>query len=125
MNSLEKAQDALNKWHEQEKQLMFLNARCELIRKDYESACKEKNEIEKDKYKYSDIAVREHKYWSNDDGSIIVRIGDINRVGPGIEFFISQKDRKDQKYYSPSITILGHGDNPISQEKFKELYDKM
>ena len=91
------------KWHAQEKQLKYLDARTIILNDELNKISDERNKIYDEKYKYSDIAVTEHQYWANDDFTMIVRIGDLNRTGPGIEFFVSTKGKKDEKYYSSSI----------------------
>lgn len=122
---MEKVYEALNKWHAQEKQLKYLDARTKILNEELIKISDERDKIYDEKYKYSDIAVTEHKYWANDDFTMIVRIGNLNRTGPGIEFFVSTKGKKDEKYYSSSIGILSHGDTPITKEQYETLYNAM
>ena len=122
---MEKVYEALSKWHAQEKQLKYLDARTKILKDELIKISNERNKIYDEKYKYSDIAVTEHQYWANDDFTMIVRIGDLNRTGPGIEFFVSTKGKKDNKYYSSSIGILNHGDTPITKEQYETLYNAM
>lgn len=122
---MEKVYEALNKWHAQEKQLKYLDARTKILNDELNKISDERNKIYDEKYKYSDIAVTKHKYWANDDFTMIVRIGDLNRTGPGFEFFVSTKGKKDEKYYSSSIGILYHGDTPITKEQYETLYNAM
>lgn len=122
---MEKVYDALNKWHAQEKQLKYLDARTKILNEELIKISDERDKIYDEQYKYSDIAVTEHQYWANDDFTMVVRIGDLNRTGPGIEFFVSTKGKKDEKYYSSSIGILSHGDTPITKEQYETLYNAM
>lgn len=117
--------DALDKWHSQRKRLDYLDARDEILQNELRDISKERMKINKDKYTYTDIAVSNHKYWANDDCSMIVKIGNLSGNHIGMEFFVSQKGSKDKKYYSSSLGILMHGDNPISEEEYQKIYDTM
>lgn len=123
MNNIsERVIEALNNWHNQEKNLNFIKARIKAVEEELERLEKEKYQIEsKEKYLYTDIAIKEHKYWTNNNRTCVVKIGDIEKG----EFFYSDKEKKDKQYFSSSLGILWHGDNPITKEEYIKIYNSL
>ena len=117
----EKALDAIRKWHKQEKERKFIADRIRILKEEMDALTKEQCKLNKDRYKYTDIAVKEHKFWSNVDGTVIQKIGDLERG----EFFRSKKGEKDRRYFSSSLGILFNVNCPISEERYNELYNSM
>ena len=116
----------LNKWHEQENRLNILNEEYKALKEKLDIIGKESLDIQKNKYKYTDAIISKHKYWTNSDSSIIIKVGTLHPKGMmGTEFFVSKKGDKDKKYFSSSLGILYHGDVPIMKERYDELYNAM
>lgn len=125
MKDFEKVKDALDKWHSQQKQLAFLDTKWKILKEELDTIGKESLKIQREKCKYTDIIVENHKYFANDDRSMIVKVIGPHENSFGIEFHVSEKGKKDRQYFSSSLGILNHGDNPITEEEYKQIYDTM
>lgn len=121
---MEELNERLEKWHKQANRLNCLTEEYNTLKEKLDSIGKEILAIQKNKYKYTDILICKHRYWANSDFSTIIKVGSNNNC-IGIEFFVSEKGKKDQKFYSSSLGILYHGDIPITEEQYEELYKAM
>lgn len=121
---MEELNKILEKWHKQTNRLNCLNEEYNTLKEKLDSIGKERLEIKRNKYKHTDMLISKHRYWANSDFSTIIKVGSNNNC-IGIEFFASQKGRKDKKCYSSSLGILMHGDNPISEEEYNKIYSTM
>ena len=122
---MEELNNLLEKWHKQTNRLNCLDEEYNALKEKLDSIGKESLEIQQNKYKYTDILISKHKYWANSDFSTIIKVVGSNNNCIGIEFFVSEKGKKDQKFYSSSLGILCHGDVPITEEQYEELYKAM
>lgn len=113
--------DTLKKWEKQESDTEFIQKRIKVIEEELKGLNKELDNLYENRYKYTDYAVKNHKYWANKDEDYLIRIGDINRI----EFFVTNKEEKDSRCFSSSLGILYHDVFPITKEKYEELYKKL
>jgi hypothetical protein len=112
--------DALDNWHKQKKEMEYINNRRTIIEEELKALSKASDKLIKERYKYTDIAVKEHKYWKSKDNSVIVEVGPDEEYHTGVHY-ITTKELKHAKRFSSSIGILLNNDIPISEEEFREL----
>lgn len=116
---------ALEKWKKRENEVEILLKRLRIIDEERIAVKDKLHELRKDKYKYSDIAIKNHKFWKFKDEEGCILIGDIDAPGGGTEFFISDKDEKDKRRFSSSLGILYHGIEPITEEEYSKIYNNL
>lgn len=116
---------ALEKWKKRENEVEILLKRLRIIDEERIAVKDKLHELRKDKYKYSDIAIKNHKFWKFKDEEGCILIGDIDTPGGGTEFFISDKDEKDKRRFSSSLGILYHGIEPITEEEYSKIYNNL
>lgn len=112
--------DALDNWHKQKKEMKYINDRRTIIEEELKALSKATDKLNKERYKYTDIAVKEHKYWKSKDNSAIVEIGPDEEYHTGVHY-ITTKELKHVKRFSSSMGILMGNDIPITEEEYKEL----
>ena len=112
--------DAIDNWHKQKKEMEYINDRRTIIEEELKALSKATDKLNKERYKYTDIAVKEHKYWKSKDNSVIVEIGPDEEYHTGVHY-ITSKSLKHAKRFSSSMGILLSNDIPITEEEYKEL----
>lgn len=116
--------NAIDNWHKQKKEMEYINNRRTIIEEELKSLNKAIDQLNNERYKYTNIAIKEHKYWKSKDNSVIVEIGPDEEYHTGVHY-ITSKNLKHAKRFSSSLGILLDNDIPITKEEYNDLYNKL
>lgn len=107
------------------KRLQEVERTLSILEEDKKALIKELEEL-RDGYYYKSpfAALKCSKYWSSDNFKHIARIDKIDGDAY-IHYTVSWPEKLDQEYTSSSLGILMRHPVPITEEKYKELYNNI
>ena len=114
---------SVSDWKEHERKTKEIERRLCIINEEKEALVKTLYALRKDRYKYSNIAIDEHKFWASKDMKSIAKIV-YDKYGE-FTFLVSNKEGKDKEYHSSSLGVLYSYPIPITEEKYNEIYNNL
>ena len=114
---------SVSDWKEHERKTKEIERRLRVIEEEKEALVNALGVLRKDRYKYSDIAIDEHKFWASEDMKSIAKI--VPNKYWDFAFLVSNKEEKDKEYLSSSLGVLYGYPIPITEEKYNEIYNSL
>ena len=125
-NEMQNVITALVNWYKQDKEREHIAKRKMEMATELDDLDRRERVLEEEKRKYTNIALRNHKYWTDESHTVLIRRGDIfDNEGLDVEYYVKRKGKDEERHFASSLDILRQACIPVTDKEYTMLYRNM